>query len=49
MKNALKKVDVMFKCKRCVSGVITRESETSLNDDIERMESFVCLGHKLDV
>ena len=49
MKGALKKVEGMFKCKRCVNGVINREeAKTGLSDGIERVESFVYLGDKLN-
>jgi hypothetical protein len=47
VKGALKKVEGTFKCKRCVSGAMTREAETGLNDGIERVESYVYLGNKL--
>jgi hypothetical protein len=48
VKGALKKVEGTFKCKRCVSGAINREAETGLNDGIERVESYVFLGNKLN-
>ena len=48
VKCALKKVEGTFKCKRCVNGVVNREAETGLNDGIERVESFVYLGDKLN-
>ena len=49
MNGALKKVEGMFKCKRCVNGVINREeAKTGLSDSIERVESFVYLGDKLN-
>ena len=49
VKGALKKVEGMFKCKRCVKGVINREeAKTGLSDGIERVESFVYLGDKLN-
>ena len=49
MKCALKKVVGTFKSKRCANGVITREAKTGLNYGIERVESFLCLGDKLNV
>jgi hypothetical protein len=49
VKGALKKVEGTFKCKRCVSGAMNREAETGLNDGIERVESYVYLGNKLNV
>jgi hypothetical protein len=48
VKGALKKVEGTFKCKRCVSGAMNREAETGLNDGIERVESYVYLGNKLN-
>jgi hypothetical protein len=48
VKGALKEVEGTFKCKRCVSGMINREAEMSLNDGIERVESYVYLGNKLN-
>jgi hypothetical protein len=48
VKGGLKKVEGMFKCKRCVNGKICKEAETGLNDGIERVESFVYLGDKLN-
>jgi hypothetical protein len=48
VKGALKKVEGTFKCKRCVSGAMNREAETGLNGGIERVESYVCLGNKLN-
>jgi hypothetical protein len=35
VKGALKKVEGTFKCRRCVSGAMNRESETGLNDGME--------------
>jgi hypothetical protein len=37
VKGALKKVEGMFKCKRCVNGMINREAVMGLNDGIERV------------
>jgi hypothetical protein len=48
VKGVLKKVEGTFKCKRCVSGAMNREAETGLNDGIERVESYVYLGNKLN-
>lgn len=48
VRGALKKVEGMFKCRRCVSGVIDMEAQLGLNDGIERVESFVYLGDKLN-
>jgi hypothetical protein len=48
VKGALKKVEGTFKCKRCVSEAMNREVETGLNDGIERVESYVYLGNKLN-
>jgi hypothetical protein len=48
VKGALKKVEGTFKCKRCVSGAMNREAETGLTDGIERVESYVYLGNKLN-
>ena len=49
VKGALKKVEGIFKCKRCVHGVNNREeAKTGLNDGIERVESFVYLGDKMN-
>jgi hypothetical protein len=48
VKGALKKVEGMFKCKRCVNGMINREAVMGLNDGIERVEGYVYLGDKLN-
>ena len=48
VKGALKKVEGTFKCKRCVNGVTIREAEKGLNEGIEKVESFVYLGDKLN-
>ena len=48
VKGALKKVEGTFKCKRCVQGVINMEAQLGLSDGIERVESFVYLGDKLN-
>jgi hypothetical protein len=45
VKGALKKVEEgTFKCKKCVSGVINRETVIGLNDGMERVESRVFRG-----
>ena len=48
VKGALKKVEGVFRCKRCVRGVVLAEGVGGMNDGIERVESFVYLGDKLN-
>jgi len=45
---ALKKVEGVFKCKRCVTGVRQAAGGEGMKDGIERVESFVYLGDKLN-
>ena len=48
VRGALKKVEGTFKCKRCINGVTVGEVETGLNEGVEKVESFVYLGDKLN-
>ena len=48
VKGALKKVKGTFKYKSCINDVVNREAEAGLDDDIERVESFMYLGDKLN-
>ena len=48
VKGALK-VEGTFKFKRCINDVVNRDAEAGLNDGIERVESFIYLGDKLNV
>ena len=48
VKGALKKVEGVFRCKRCVSGVRLAGRGEGMKDGIERVESFVYLGDKLN-
>ena len=44
VKGALKKMEGVFQCKRCVRGVLAVDEEISMDDGIERVDSFVYLG-----
>ena len=48
VKGALTKVEGTFKCKRCIIGVANVESKAGMNEGIDRVESFVYLGDKLN-
>ena len=48
VKGALKKMENRFQCKRCSQGVLDVEARLDLNTDIEKVESFVYLGDKLN-
>ena len=48
IKGALTKVKGQFKCKRCVDGVARSDVVEELGGGIERVESFVYLGDKLN-
>ena len=47
VKGSLKKVEGVFRCKICVQGH-TEEVVESMNNGVERVESFVYLGDKLN-
>ena len=44
----MKKVEGVFKCKRCTEPLIKRNGREEMKDGIERVESFVYLGDKLN-
>ena len=48
VKGALKKMEGVFQCKRCVRGELAVDEEISMSDGIERVDSFVYLGNKLN-
>ena len=47
VKGSLKKVEGVFRCKMCVQGH-TEEVAESMNNVVERVESFGYLGDKLN-
>ena len=49
MKGALKKVEGMFRCRRCVCGVVVDSGvREEMSGGVERVEGFVYLGDKLN-
>ena len=48
VKGALKKVEGVFRCKTCVKGVLDMEKEKGMSCGVERVDSFVYLGNKLN-
>ena len=47
VKGALKKVEGVFNCKRCVGALGMGNGSEGMKDGVERVESFVYLGDKL--